>query len=190
MKISDQKFTPLKYINSARKVFSQEITLDPASSFEANKRIKAVYIFTEIENGLNQDWFGNIWLNPPYSKSVTSSLLLWIDKICKEWQAQKFNQAILLTPNWTERVWFQKLWNHPICFTDHRIEFINGMEYIKSGKSILLTNPEGGSCFTYFGTHHREFVMEFSKYGNIIGANTRSKIIETELPKFSGRNIP
>lgn len=169
MKISDQKFTPIKYINSAIKVFGGVIDLDPASGIAANERIKAKTIFTEIENGLEQEWFGNVWLNPPYSKNKESHLNSWIDKICYEYVAfSSIKQAILLTPNWTERKWFQELWGFPICFTDHRIEFIDGIEHMKNGKSNLLTNPQGGSCFTYFGNNINAFRKEFGKYGHII----------------------
>lgn len=168
MKISDEKFTPLKYLESARKVFGGTIDLDPASSVFANTRIKADHFFNEKVNGLYQDWFGNVWLNPPYSRSQDSNLLSWISKLCLEYQEQRVKQAILLTPNWTERKWFQKLWNFPICFTDHRIEFIDGIVYMQTGKSVLLTNPEGGSCFTYFGSNELDFYFEFKKYGHII----------------------
>lgn len=43
------------------------IDLDPFSSFAANKRVSALNFFTEDDSGLAQGWFGNIWMNHPFS---------------------------------------------------------------------------------------------------------------------------
>ena len=41
------------------------IDLDPASSLQANRTVRAKRIFTKADNGLFQDWHGNVFLNPP-----------------------------------------------------------------------------------------------------------------------------
>jgi len=41
------------------------IDLDPASSLQANRTVRAERIFTKNENGLFQPWHGRVFLNPP-----------------------------------------------------------------------------------------------------------------------------
>lgn len=42
------------------------IDLDPATSEKANREcVGAGAYFTSVQNGLLQDWFGRVWLNPP-----------------------------------------------------------------------------------------------------------------------------
>lgn len=41
------------------------IDLDPASSHEANRTVRANMIYTKAENGLFKPWHGRVWLNPP-----------------------------------------------------------------------------------------------------------------------------
>ena len=62
-------YTPFNIIESARVVMGS-IDLDPASSESANNIVKATKYYTKEDNGLEQSWFGNIWLNPPYSQPL------------------------------------------------------------------------------------------------------------------------
>jgi ParB family transcriptional regulator, chromosome partitioning protein len=41
--------------------------LDPASCEEANQTVKATKFYGAADNGLEHEWYGKIWLNPPYS---------------------------------------------------------------------------------------------------------------------------
>lgn len=161
---SNEWMTPLKYIESARKVLGQ-IDLDPASNEEANKMIKASVFHDINTNGLNQRWFGSVWMNPPYgfTKGSGSNQEIWTKKLINEYEQKNVKQAICLVNAVTDRKWFQKLWRYPICFTDHRIEFIAGSDNIKT-----KNQPTNGNAFVYFGKDFEEFRKEFSKYGMIV----------------------
>lgn len=62
-------YTPSEYIEAAREVMGS-IDLDPASNDFANQTVKAATYYTAETNGLNKEWYGNIWLNPPYSSTL------------------------------------------------------------------------------------------------------------------------
>jgi len=61
-------YTPIKIVDAARQTMNG-IDLDPASSHIANKHVKAKLIFTIEDDGLKQNWFGNVWMNHPFGKA-------------------------------------------------------------------------------------------------------------------------
>lgn len=90
---SDQHFTP-KWIFEALNV---EFDLDVAAS-ELPTNVPAKNKYTEKDDGLASNWFGLVWMNPPYSKPTS-----WIDKFIEH------NNGIALIPvtrgKWWDRVW-------------------------------------------------------------------------------------
>lgn len=160
----DERFTPKKYVESARFVLGK-IDLDPASSHLANKRVKAANIFTKGDSGLDKKWFGNVFCNPPYSRG---NLLQWSAKARFEFEQQNTTSELLLVPNGTDTEWFKVLNQFPFCLTDHRITFLVFDEV--RNQFYYLKNPENGSCFFLLSNDisvYKRFCDEFSKYGPI-----------------------
>jgi ParB family chromosome partitioning protein len=147
-------YTPDYLIESA-KIVMGNIDLDPASSKLANQIIKAKKYFDINSNGLDQKWYGNVWLNPPYSQPLISQ---FSDKINTE--INNFTQACILTNNATETEWYQNILINAsvVCFLKSRIKFID-----------LNGNPSGaplqGQSIIYIGKKSKEFYNEFKKYG-------------------------
>ena len=94
-------YTPAEYIEAAREVMGS-IDLDPASNEYANKTVKASTYYTEETNGLDKEWFGNIWMNPPYSTAL-------IKEFAEKLSNSTFKQAIVLVNNATDTAWFKLL---------------------------------------------------------------------------------
>ena len=46
------------------------IDLDPATTEHANKVEQARSWYTAEDDGLSQEWIGNVFLNPPYSRKA------------------------------------------------------------------------------------------------------------------------
>lgn len=147
----DEWYTPPEFIESARLVMGS-IDLDPASNEHANKTVKATHIFTEEDNGLEQEWFGNVWLNPPYSSTLVQ---LFADKVAE----RGFEQAVVLVNNATETKWFRTLVDHAdaIVFKTGRIKFLK-----HDGQH---NTPLQGQVFIYYGDHPEAFLDEFKQYG-------------------------
>ena len=65
---SDEHNTPSYLVEAARKVMGS-IDLDSMFNKLANKTINVTTYYTKEDDGLNKDWFSNVWLNPPFSLS-------------------------------------------------------------------------------------------------------------------------
>lgn len=144
-------YTPVEYLESARAVLGT-INLDPASNDFANERVQAEMYYTEDDNGLNQEWYGNIWLNPPYS---SDSVKPFVEKLVNS----SFDEAIVLVNNATETEWFNILISKAsaIVFPKGRIQFDK-----RDGKH---GSPLQGQAFIYYGEREEMFLKEFLKYG-------------------------
>jgi hypothetical protein len=149
-------YTPAKYIEAARSVLGH-IDLDPASSPLANETVRADQIYTEEDDGLNQEWYGRIWLNPPYGKLTGP----FVSKLVEEHEAGRVKAAILLINAYGfDSAWFQPLWNYTLCFTNHRISFWSPQR--GSG------GPANANLFVYLGNDKGRFADVFSEFGAIV----------------------
>lgn len=151
-------YTPEQHIHSVRTVMGA-IDLDPATSELANQKVQAETIFTQSENGLEQEWHGRVWLNPPYSQPAISQ---FSEKLASEWESGRIQSAIALTHNYTDTKWFHRLAKtcRAICFTKGRIGFQN-----PEGKTAA---PTQGQAFFYFGDAPDQFAEEFSRHGFVV----------------------
>ena len=152
-----ESYTPAKYIESARRVMGS-IDVDPASNDFANKTVKATIYYTFKNTGLDKEWEGNIFLNPPYKQPEMSQ---FVDKLLTEIKVGNTRQAILLTNNNTDTQWFYNAAKiaSVLCFTKGRISF-----YKADGKD---TSPTNGQAFFYFGNNEDKFKQIFSQIGLI-----------------------
>src|SRR6266702_2856765 len=95
---SNEWFTPSRYVEAARKVMGS-IDLDPASCEMANRVVRAARYYTKQDNGLAQEWYGRVWLNPPYGsidQSRKMGLAAFIGKLIAEYHDGNIEQAVLL----------------------------------------------------------------------------------------------
>jgi phage N-6-adenine-methyltransferase len=152
----DEWFTPAEYIALARDVLGN-IDLDPASCEVAQARVKATQYFTLETDGLKQEWHGKVWVNPPYSQPLIEH---FARKIVKESEAGRVTEAIMLTNNCTDTVWFHTAEKAcaRICFTKGRISF----ESADGGKA---GSPIQGQTFFYYGPNADRFRAVFSTIG-------------------------
>ena len=160
MSISNEWYTPKKYIEAARLLMGG-IDTDPASNEEANKIVRATTFYTLEDDGLQHDWFDRVFLNPPYGREGgDSNQSIWSARLIEQFEASNTSEAVLLVNAVTDRKWFQPLWDYPICFTDHRIKF-----YLPGGEAGQAVT---GNSFVYFGHQNDRFAEIFSSFGVVV----------------------
>lgn len=74
--------------------------LDPCSPVNA-PFLHASYNFTIEDNGLNKEWFGRIYCNPPYGKEMH----LWLSKL-----KQHRNGIALIFARTETKCFFENVW--------------------------------------------------------------------------------
>ena len=123
---TDTWLTPLPLIKALG-----EFDLDPCG-FAGHQTSKQ--IITLPDDGLKYDWFGRVWLNPPYGKQTGQ----WLDKL------QEHGNGIALVFARTETKWYQRLKPDLTFFLSGRIKFLKP-DFTES------TNAGHGSMLLCFG---------------------------------------
>lgn len=114
---SDEHNTPSYLIEAAREVMGS-IDLDPMSNELANETIRAETYYTKEDDGLGKEWFGNVWLNPPFSLSK-----LAIPKLVNSYEQFKVEQAVLLVKSDVSTQKYKLLYPYPFCELNKRVKF-------------------------------------------------------------------
>lgn len=167
-------YTPHRYIDAARIVMGG-IDLDPASCEIANQIVRADRYYSKEDNGLAREWYGKVWLNPPYGRTHNKSNIgLFTNRLIHEYRAGHVEQAILLSTPRPDTPWFPDLWDYPICFCEHGIAF-----YRRTGKGMEVDNRHTGhffgTIFVYMGENEQRFIEIFSKFGHVARSVSPSK---------------
>ncbi len=81
--------------------------------------------YTILDNGLKKEWFGRVYMNPPYGKGMEN----WIEKLKKHG-----NGIALIFARTETKCFFNHIWNdaHAVLFVKGRIKFYN-LEGIQGG---------------------------------------------------------
>ena len=148
-------FTPAYILDAAREVMGA-IDLDPASSAEANRVVRAGCYFDKASDGLTMLWYGRVFLNPPYARGLVNK---FVDKLL---DSPLVDQAIVLLNNGTETAWGQKMLSAAdcICYPNHRIKYVDGAGD-KTG------NPLQGQMICGYKVDPLFFQMGFESIGTV-----------------------
>ena len=142
--------TPREFFGKLNREFNFE--LDVASNGD---NAKCERYFTELENGLEQDWRGNVFCNPPYGREIGD----WVKKAYDESLVNTNGVIVLLIPARTDtRYWHDYIFNKAseIRFLKGRLKFeLNGVSKqsapFPSAVVIYRSNDVGNSKVTTEG---------------------------------------
>jgi len=145
-------------ITGAARLAMGSINLDVASSVYANGFVGAEHIYTIADNGLTQPWFGNVWVNWPYS--VTNNRL-WSKRLVKAYQTGEIVQACCIGFASTSEGWFKTLSTYPYLTLNARVPFIN------PDTGLPVTQPLKGSVVFYLGPNLLDFYLAYQHLGRL-----------------------
>jgi len=135
--------TPPEFIEFLSDVKDMTFDLDAAASSD-NK--KAPVFFSEVEDGLNQDWFGDVWLNPPFGSALRS----WMEKAAYEVNIGNANSVTALVPARPDTKWFHEV----VMKKAYLIYFIKGrFNFISEERNCPGANSPFPSMLVVFRRH-------------------------------------
>lgn len=196
---NNEWYTPPDFIAAAKDVFAHlwlddecprgdincdgcdcsAIQVDPASSDVAQRTVRAHTYYTAETNGLEQEWRGTVWMNPPYSGALVGK---FVDKLIEEFTAERVTAAIVLVNNATETAWAQKLlgFSSAVCFPSGRIKYhdatgrpantpLQGQMFVfLAGQRWVCDMERTGAGDPHRLTPADVFADEFSRFGVVV----------------------
>lgn len=141
---TDEWYTPIEIINQLGGANSFD--LDPCAPLTPLYST-AQTMYNKLDNGLSKDWFGRVWLNPPYSRPLIEQ---FIRKMVEH------NNGIALLFNRCDNKMFQDLIfpnMSGMLFMRHRIKFLRP-------DGTIGGSPGCGSILIAFGAANAEILKK------------------------------
>jgi len=151
---SPEWYTPPGIIDAVRELFDGRIDLDPCSNSHEAPNVPARVHYTQEDDGLSREWFGTVYMNPPYGRGI----MPWIVKIREEYEAGRVTAAVALVPARTDTQWFRILSPKYI-----RCEVAGRLKFSESKNSATFP-----SVLFYLGDEVQRFAEVFARFGVIV----------------------
>ena len=149
--------TPPEWIALARQVMGG-IDVDPATNIHAQETVQAKIHYTAQDSGLEHEWVGRVWMNPPYSQPLIGQ---FIDKLIEEIRAKRCTQACVLVNNTTDTAAGQKM----LAACSAALFVAGRVPFHLPGTSTPIAGTRQGQMLLYFGAHVDRFVSAASSVG-------------------------
>ncbi len=147
---SPEWYSPRHVVEAARIALGGCIALDPCA--ELARSVPAVHHFTAAEDGLNHQWVGATYVNPPYGRTIGE----WIRKLRTEYAEGRVTAAVVLLPARTDTDWWAELDAELLCLIHGRLTFSNAG-----------SNAPFPSVAVYLGPDAESFTQAFAPLGPI-----------------------
>ena len=161
---SKEWYTP-KYIFDALQI---EFDLDPCSpGMDIVSWIPVKKCYTAKQDGLKQEWAGNVWMNPPYGQDTP----IWMRRLAEH------DRGIALVFSRTDTEWFYDAMEYAtvVCFIRKRIKFIKSVEagLFEDGIPKTAGSPGAGSMLIAFGADNGRSLIKSNLGRCLIPATLR-----------------
>jgi len=170
--LSQHWCTPQKYVEAVKKMFNNNIELDPCSNKYSIVNASIEYMLPE-NDGLSETWnFRTIYVNPPYGADRIRGTTIknWLRK-CAEAHKKYGSEVLALIPVATNTThWKYYVFGEAasICFLyDTRLKFIINGDDDNKGAPMAC-------CMVYWGDKILKFQSIFLKFGAVV--NTENLI--------------
>lgn len=129
---SDEWETPPEFVAALEAEFGR-FDLDPCARAET---AKAEFYYTQEDDGLVQPWYGQVFVNPPYSKPGP-----WVEKaIGASLNPKRHTMIYLLLPAATDVGWF-----HDLVLPHCNVRFIRGRLRFLGWEGTPVGSPTAGN---------------------------------------------
>jgi hypothetical protein len=130
-----------------------EFDLDPCTPINP-PFTHAKYNFSILDDGLEKDWFGRVYMNPPYGKGMEK----WLEKL-----KNHGNGMALIFARTETKCFFEHVWNDAsaVLFVKGRIKFYN-----LNGE--LAGTPGSPSVFIAYGDENAQALQNSQIAGKFI----------------------
>jgi ParB family transcriptional regulator, chromosome partitioning protein len=180
----DDWMTPQDVIEAARKLLGA-FDLDPASSAQANKRVRAERFIDKTEDGLCASWGGpqssiTVFLNPPGSKKGNRSIsaLFW-ERLMIEYRAGIVQEAVFVgfsleQLQTTQDKGVPSMIEFPFCVPAKRLRFVDPDDSGRNSPShanvIVYVPPLAEDMLSSADRESQiaEFASIFSRFGGVL----------------------
>lgn len=128
--------------------------LDPCHPVQSIPWIPVEHRYTIVDNGLTSEWFGRVWLNPPYGKNTP----VWLQKM------DKHRNGIALVFARTDCGWFHNSVTKAdaILFLKGRIKFVDGLGATGGG------GAGNGSMLVAWGEDNVQVLQNMAELGFLV----------------------
>ena len=125
--------TPQEFFNNLNEIFN--FNLD---SFAEHETAKLDKYYPNEPNALEQDWFGNVWCNPPYGREQVN----FIKKACEESCKNGATVVMLIPARPDTKVWQDVIFKKAtsVCFIKGRLKFGNSNTAAPFPSAIVVFN--------------------------------------------------
>lgn len=127
------------------------IDVDPCCN-PGKPTVPAKTVYREADNGLEREWRGRVYMNPPYGDAIGE----WAEKLVNEYARGITTEAIALIPARVDTQWFDLFHEFAVCFIHGRLKF--------SGSDNSAPFP---SAIVYLGPNRDAFYSAFDDLGRI-----------------------
>lgn len=152
----NEHYTPINLLFKVVDFYGGMIDLDPCCNSHEHPHTPSRAQFTAIDDGLAQQWFGQVFVNPPYGRCLGE----WAEKVNNEYKNGNAEEILLLVPSRTDTKWYQSLNQHQRCNVSGRLKFHN-----PNNKNNAAPFP---SVLFYLGKRSSRFTEVFGAIGEII----------------------
>ena len=111
--------TPVDLVRDLQRGIGGQFDLDPCSGCEPEPIARTRY--TKEIDGLDQPWYGNVFVNPPYDRSIKD----WMKKCKEEARKDRVDLVVALIPARTSTSWWSEHVDptNIVCAIDGRLKF-------------------------------------------------------------------
>lgn len=123
-----------------------EFDLDPCGAPQ-HLLAKHTYLLENGDDGLRDPWYGRVWMNPPYGRTMR----VWVERLVSHGKGTCLIPVATGTKLWQEVVWREA---SAIHFYRHRVKFLR-----RDGKDDDMVSPQA-SALVAFGDSDADALLK------------------------------